>query len=121
MVLSSKQGQSPEGYDVEAATDDLGSHVIVVGRDVHLISQYQEGHSGAVALAQRVAAEGIGVYDDWIDIKAEGDGGLGRVMMGIFQRAQQVDAAAEDYGDEVISESESLVDYPPGYPPPMPW
>lgn len=74
-------GTSPEGYEVNVATDSIGAQVIVIDKAVdkvdttpatHLLSQPQKDHQAAVELGERVVAEGVDVYSDWLNLKMSG-------------------------------------------------
>lgn len=48
-----------------AITDDVGSHVTVVGDGIHIMSQPLQDHAAAIALADQVYRHGTWSYDKW--------------------------------------------------------
>lgn len=60
-------GRTLENFNVTAATDSAGSHVVVQSDDssTHFLSQQLANHEEACELGRRVRNQGMGCYDDW--------------------------------------------------------
>jgi len=70
---------------ITAATDAAGSHVMVVGPNMHYISEQLPDHESAVKVMWDVIKGGLKAYRDW----RHPDSCLGEIFLNVIASAQE--------------------------------